>query len=246
MTEPDAAPPMCLECGADNAETAQVCARCGAPLAHQLPAAAGTAGDSRGSIPLPDELAGRRDRPGARRTALIVAGAGLVLLVAVTVLVASVTMIITRLVSSRPSASSARPAASSSPTASASQVTRDQLRPGDCLQVPRIDTISELPHLITAVPCTQSHTGEVFFADHVWPRSMAYPGDGAIDNQAKARCDAAFTAYDGFSPDISNFTYMKETPTRASWSNGDRSLQCIAYYNPGGLPTEYSIKGSYN
>src|SRR6516165_9803310 len=108
MTEPDATPQMCRECGAENAGAAQGCARCGAHLAPQPPAAAGTAGEARGSVSLPDELAGRRNRPGARRRALLVTGLGFVLLVAVAVLVASVTMIVTRSASSRPSASSAR------------------------------------------------------------------------------------------------------------------------------------------
>jgi hypothetical protein len=151
MTEPDAAPQTCRECGAENAGPARACARCGAPLVPQPPAAAGPAGQARGSVPLPDELAGRRDGPGARRGALIVAGLGLVLLVAVTVLVASVSMIITRSASSKPSASSARPTASKPPAASkspasgspaasgssappASQLTYEQVQPGDCVQ----------------------------------------------------------------------------------------------------------------
>jgi hypothetical protein len=249
MTEPDATPQICLECGAENAGAAQVCDRCGAPLAHQPPAAAGTAGEARGSIPLPHELADRRNRPGARRNALIVAGLGFVLLVAVTVVVASVTMIITRSVSSRPSASSARPTASKSPAASgspapsASQLTYDQLQPGDCVQVPNIDTIFNFPDLFTAVPCTQSHTGEVFFSGDIWPQSLAYPGDNKVNNQADARCTRAFTAYDGISPDQSAYDYVYLPPDSSGWASGDRSLQCIAY-EPSGAPLYSSIKGS--
>jgi hypothetical protein len=136
MTEPDATPQMCLECGTENAGAAQGCARCEAPLAPQPPAAAATAGEARGSIPLPDELACGRNRPEARRHALIGAGLGLVLLAAMTVLVASVTMIITRSVSARPSASSARPASSkpsASPPPSRRQLSVDQLEAGNCL-----------------------------------------------------------------------------------------------------------------
>ena len=131
MTQPDATPQMCPECGAVNARAAQVCARCGAPLVHQPPAATGADGEARGSVPLPDELAGPQSRPGARHTALIGAGLGLVVLVAVIVLVASVTMIITRSVSSRPAASSAPPAASSSsrPASSFSTSTRSATAP---------------------------------------------------------------------------------------------------------------------
>jgi hypothetical protein len=72
MTELDATPQMSLECGAENAGAARVCARCGAPVAHQPPAAAGTAGEVHGSIPLPHELSGRRNRPGTRPNALVI------------------------------------------------------------------------------------------------------------------------------------------------------------------------------
>ena len=81
-------PPRCLECGAENAGAAQVCPRCGAPLVHQPPVAAGAAGESRGSIPLPHELAGQRTRPRAERNALVIAGGGLAALVAVIVVLA--------------------------------------------------------------------------------------------------------------------------------------------------------------
>ena len=55
--------------------------------------------------------------------------------------------------------------------------------------------------MYTAVPCSQSHTGEVFFSGDIWPQSLAYPGDNRVDNQAHARCDRAFTAHDGIPPD---------------------------------------------
>jgi hypothetical protein len=91
MTEPDATPQTCRECGAENVRAAQVCAWCRAPVAHQPPVTAGAAGESRGSIPLPHELAGRRSRPGARRNALIIVGGALGAVVAVIVVVALAT-----------------------------------------------------------------------------------------------------------------------------------------------------------
>ena len=249
MTEPDVTPQICPECGAGTAGAALACARCGAPVARQLPAAAGTTGEPRDSLPLPDELAGRRDRPGARRHVLIAAGLGLVLLVAVSVLVASVTMIITRSVPSRPSTSSARPAASKSPAASgspappASQLAYDQVQPGDCLQVPNITAISNYPDVFTIVPCSQSHTGEVFFSGDIWPQSLGYPGDGNVNNTAIARCDRAFTVYDGISSDQSAYAYFYYYPDSGSWAIGDRLVQCVAY-DPSGAPIFSSIKGS--
>jgi len=103
----------CLECGAENAEAAQVCARCGAPLANRPPAAPDAASEPGGSSPLPHELAGQRTKPGARRNALIIASGGLAALVAVIVIVA---------LANSPT-SSVRSAASTSPTASAASTT---------------------------------------------------------------------------------------------------------------------------
>ena len=93
------------------------------------------------------------------------------------------------------------------------------------------------------MPCTQPHTGEVFFTGDIWPQSLDYPGDNAVADQADARCGQAFTAYDGISPDESAFTYSEEIPDEASWAANDRSVQCIAY-DPNGETVDYSIKGS--
>jgi hypothetical protein len=127
MTEPDATPQTYLECGAENAGAAQVCARYGSPLAHHPPATAGPAGESRGSIPLPHELAGRPSRPGARRNVLAIVGAALAALAAVIVVLALATSPTS---SVRPAAAKS-PAASGSPAPSVSQLTYDQVQLGD-------------------------------------------------------------------------------------------------------------------
>jgi uncharacterized membrane protein YhaH (DUF805 family) len=103
----------CLECGAENAEAAQVCARCGAPIANRPPAAPDAASEPGGSSPQPHELAGQRTKPGARRNALVIASGGLAALVAVIVVVA---------LANSPT-SSVRSAASTSPTASTASTT---------------------------------------------------------------------------------------------------------------------------
>jgi len=227
----------CLECGAESAETTQVCVRCGAPLANRPPTAPQAASEPGDSIALPHELVGQRTKPGARRSALVIAAVigagGLAVLAAVIVAVA---------LAGSPT-SSVRSTASGSPSASVSQLTYDQLRPGDCLQLPNINTITNYPDFFTVVPCTRSHTGEVFFAGNIWPQSLAYPGDSKVNNQADARCGRAFTAYDGISPDQSSYTYSYLPPDSTGWASGDRSLQCIAYESSG-TPLYSSIKGS--
>jgi hypothetical protein len=93
------------------------------------------------------------------------------------------------------------------------------------------------------VPCTQPHTGEVFFVGDIWPQSLKYPGDKALTNQAIARCDRAFAAYDGIPKDQSAFDYLYEYPDNATWASGDRALHCIAYH-PGAASIDHSIKGT--
>ena len=237
-----AVPISCLECGAESAGTAQVCARCGAPVAQQpslTPDAA--AGGSAGSFMLPHELVGQRTGTGSRRNILVMAGV-------VTALTVSV--LIVGLMSLR---SSTRSEASTSAlsTSAPPQLTVDQLQLGDCLRGSDmgLDTDSTWPDLVTAVPCAQQHIAEVFFAGNAWPQSLAaYPGDDAVNNTADDRCDTAFAAYDGATPDESAFTYDSITPDSSTWPDGDRSLVCVAYMPtsqyPGGAAVNYSIKGS--
>ncbi len=247
----------CLVCGAEIAGAAQVCARCRAPVARQVPVSADQAEDGPGEPiePLPAEslhqAAGQPPGPGSRRNAWIMAGLGLVLLVSLTVLAASVTLIATRLASARPSAP---PAPSFSPSLSSpatSEVVEDGLQAGDCLTGSGLGlgTTSPWPETFTVVPCTRPHVAEVFFAADAWPLSMeSYPGDSKIDNEAAARCDAAFLAYDGTGYPDSALSYDYIDPDAYSWPPGDRRLVCIAYNStsqyPGGAPVDYSIKGS--
>ena len=92
------------------------------------------------------------------------------------------------------------------------------------------------------MPCAQRHLAEVFFAGRVWPQPLAYPGNNATADQGYARCVAAFTAYDGFSPDASLFRIAYVVPDNVSWSSGDRGVLCVAY-EPG-VSVAHSIRGS--
>ena len=236
----------CLKCGAETAAPAQVCARCGAPVADEPPLADAEAGGPGAHTALPHELVGQRTGPSLRRNGLIVVGVGLTALAAV---IAVIAITMTSVPSPKASANSPKASANSpkasanSAKASASRLSYGQLRPGDCVQVPNINTISAWPNFFTVVPCAQQHTGEVFYAGDIWPQSIAYPGDSATDKQADARCGRAYTGYDGISADQSAFTYEWDLPDSTSWLSGDRSVQCIAY-DPSGAPMDSSIKGS--
>jgi hypothetical protein len=140
----------------------------------------------------------------------------------------------------------------SSSQVSEDQLTEDQLRVGDCLTGSNLglNTSNPWPFMVAAVPCTQQHTAEVFFAGNVWPQSAPYPGDNAISGQGAARCQSAFQAYVGIGYSDSKFSYTFITPSGGDdWASGDRLLVCVAYDEDPSIPSgafaiKYSIKGS--
>jgi uncharacterized membrane protein YhaH (DUF805 family) len=239
-----AQPIRCLECGAETTGAAQVCLRCGAPIIPVPPTAGPAAGQPADPTGLPHESVGQHPKPRSWPNFLVIAGTALAALVAVIVVVA----MSTSSTSPNSNTSSSSPASSSSPTSSRLQLTVDQLRPGNCLQGGDLGlgASNQWPDLVTAVPCTQSHIAEVFFAADIWPQSLAYPGDEKVDSQADDRCASAFTAYDGVASDTSAFTYDLIDPDSDTWASDDRLVVCIAYestdQHPGGAPVNYSIK----
>lgn len=233
----------CAECGHENAEESQgqgtvrvlgdtgwrevlpdwYCAHCAAPISRQRSVRVEPPGGlvdaiTRGQAA--DRKAAVRMPP---RRALVIGGVALVILVAIVVAVGLAI-----------SASQRR------------QLTVDQLRPGDCLTGSNmgLGNSNPWPYQVTAVPCTQPHLAEVFFAGNVWPQSLTtYPGNDAINNDADDRCFLAFTVYDGLPPSESSFTYFAFVPGGGSdWASGDRRVVCVTYWP--NTPVSYSINGS--
>jgi hypothetical protein len=127
----------------------------------------------------------------------------------------------------------------------AHELTESQLVAGDCLTGSNmgLDTDSAWPNSVTAVPCTQPHLAEVFFAGNPWPESLTtYPGNGAVNATIDATCSSAFSIYVGINPALSMYQYDEVGP-QGDWASGDREVVCIAY-EPGTPPLHRSIKGS--
>ena len=125
-----------------------------------------------------------------------------------------------------------------------------QFRPGDCLTGAglSLDSDSALPYMVAAVPCTEPHLAEVFFAGNAWPTSRtAYPGVNAIADQGYARCLTAFSAYDGTDNSVLAFSIYYIIPYSDNWASGNRWLVCMAYdpsrQDPRSSLVDYSIKG---
>jgi hypothetical protein len=113
----------------------------------------------------------------------------------------------------------------------------------------QLNTDSPWPRLTKAVPCSQPHIAEVFYANPgYWPKGKPYPGDATVGQNATAACNSAFQSYDGIPNSQSIYTWDNILPNASAWANGDRALQCVAYHSttahPAGETLTGSIKGS--
>ena len=126
-----------------------------------------------------------------------------------------------------------------------------QFQVGDCLTGSNMDlnTNTPWPKITLAVPCSQSHTAEVFYVNSdFWAKGGVFPGNSTISKDANAECDTAFSSYVGIAYSKSMYTWTNIVPDAASWPTGDRALHCVAYYatpkQPAGAPITGSIKGT--
>jgi len=122
-----------------------------------------------------------------------------------------------------------------------------QLQVGDCLTGANLNLnlTTPWPKLSLAVPCSQGHTAEVFYANnYYWPKNSAYPGGVTIKKDATAACDSAFQSYVGIAYSQSQYTWTDIVPDSATWPSGDRGLHCVAYYAPSSKPSGATVFGS--
>jgi hypothetical protein len=126
------------------------------------------------------------------------------------------------------------PRVSASPTPSVGDLALSQLRVGDCLTGAnmKLNTTDPWPDLTLAVPCSQPHTAEVFFADSTfWRQDSPFPGASVISKDGNAACNNAFRAYVGIAYSKSIYTWTNIIPDASTWPTGDRALHCVAYYS---------------
>ena len=140
---------------------------------------------------------------------------------------------------------SASPSPQATPTVGNLQLA--QLQVGDCLTGANLNLnlSTPWPKLSEAVPCSQGHTAEVFYANnYYWPKIGSYPGDATIKKDATAECDSAFQSYVGIAYSQSQYTWTDIVPDASTWPDGDRGLHCVAYYAPTGQPAGATVTGS--
>lgn len=99
------------------------------------------------------------------------------------------------------------------------------LQIGDCFDVPAADVdISDVQHH----PCTDSHTGEVFFiGTHPAASGTVFTDDLLIDFGGATCIPAAETYLGKALPDELDLGAFY--PTDADWAKGDREITCYLY-----------------
>jgi hypothetical protein len=144
---------------------------------------------------------------------------------------------------------SASPSATPTPTVGNLQLA--QLQAGDCLTGAnlQLNKNTPWPKLSQAVPCTEAHTAEVFYASSTyWGKQGSYPGNDTIKKDATAACNSAFASYVGIAYSKSLYTWTDIVPDATTWPGGDRALHCVLYYptteQPAGVTLHQSLKGA--
>jgi len=145
------------------------------------------------------------------------------------------------------------PASSASPqtTPTVGELQLSQLQAGDCVTGAnlQLNKTTPWPKLSQAVPCTQAHTAEVFYANNnYWAQQGSFPGNATIKKDATAACNSAFQSYVGIAYSKSRYTLTYVVPAAATWPGGDRALHCMLYYattaQPAGVTLDKSLKGA--
>ncbi|MFE5536788.1 DUF4190 domain-containing protein [Streptomyces sp. NPDC056492] len=101
----------------------------------------------------------------------------------------------------------------------------DEMRRGDCFNVPGGDLLAERP-FIYKTACAEPHEGEVTSSTRL--AHGAFPGESELRRFA---VDACWKAQDAYAMDTWALPSYAETfyfvPSRESWSGGDRRLLCV-------------------
>ncbi|MFL4476556.1 septum formation family protein [Paeniglutamicibacter sp. MACA_103] len=112
------------------------------------------------------------------------------------------------------------------------------IRLGDCLNDPGEGELDRVP----VVPCEKPHSLEVF---HEFTIDLEKFPDTveAMDELTETSCMNAFSTFVGVAYDDSELDFTVMQPTKESWADGDKIVQCLIG-DPSGATTTGSLKGS--
>ena len=104
--------------------------------------------------------------------------------------------------------------------------------------------IALTPENVKPVACETAHTGEVVGSSEMpGAAGIAYPGEAAMEDGARAACPSLFEAYVGVPFDSSSLSMYYVAPSSETWGRDDRTIICIAVDPQGGVLTG-SAKGT--
>jgi hypothetical protein len=119
-------------------------------------------------------------------------------------------------------------------------VAADDLKVGDCFNVPTATTVKTIEHH----PCTESHTAEVFHVATYTDSATTYPISLRFNSFANDACAPVFETYIGADrasrTDLSVGYFF---PTSDGWAGGDRAITCYVS-KADKAPMTSSLKGS--
>lgn len=115
-----------------------------------------------------------------------------------------------------------------------------ELSPGDCVVPPAELDTADVEQL-RAVPCTESHTHEVY-ATAEYTAADVYPGESELQAFADGACLDAFEDYVGIAYEESSLRFSYLFPSFPSWQDGeDRSVVCFVVSTD--APLTASVRG---
>jgi hypothetical protein len=110
----------------------------------------------------------------------------------------------------------------------AEEVDIADLKVGDCL-ADSLPGEGEEIFSVQTLPCSEPHSEEIFATVTVPDGDGDFPGMEAIGAQAEGLCVADFEDFVGLPYEESAFYVGLITPSKESWSQGDRSILCTIY-----------------
>ncbi|MFD3451218.1 DUF4190 domain-containing protein [Streptomyces sp. NPDC058691] len=114
------------------------------------------------------------------------------------------------------------------------------LRKGDCFDTPGDKVVAKVANAAT-VPCTRTHTGEVFGVFQVAGENSGFPGDASITKTAENRCWELENVYAmdtwAIPQDVDVYYFA---PSSSTWLHDDHEVTC--FFGRDGGPLKGSLR----
>jgi hypothetical protein len=109
-----------------------------------------------------------------------------------------------------------------------------EIRTGDCFDLPTREPKAHTILSVDAVPCNQPHGAETYArVVHAGGPDAPYPGEQGVALEAKMLCVAEFARFTGHAYGTSPLDVVFLTPDADSWELGRRGTTCALYRTDG-------------